>query len=56
MNAATGALIAAPFGAIGYGALVGRTNFRVREIDIAHPRPARAISKACGSCCSAIST
>lgn len=37
MNAATGALIAAPFGAIGYGALVGRTNFRVREIDIPIP-------------------
>ena len=33
INAATGALVAAPFGAIGYGALVGRTNFHVREIE-----------------------
>ena len=33
VNAATGALVAAPFGAIGYGALVGRTNFHVREIE-----------------------
>lgn len=34
VNAATGALVAAPFGAIGYGALVGRTNFHVREVEV----------------------
>lgn len=33
VNAATGALVAAPFAAIGYGALIGRTNFQVREIE-----------------------
>jgi predicted MPP superfamily phosphohydrolase len=34
LNAAGGALLAAPFAAVGYGALIGRTDFRVREVDI----------------------
>ncbi len=34
LNAAGGALMAAPFAAIGYGAFVQRTDFRVREVDI----------------------
>ena len=34
LNAAGGALMAAPFAAVGYGALVQRTDFRVREVDI----------------------
>ncbi len=34
LNLAGNALIAAPFVVIGYGALVQRTNFRVREVDI----------------------
>ena len=35
LNAAGGALMAAPFAVIGYGTLVQRTDFRVREIDVA---------------------
>jgi uncharacterized protein len=34
LNAAGGALMAAPFAAIGYGAFIQRTNFQVREVDI----------------------
>ena len=34
LNAAGGALMAAPFATIGYGALIGRTDFCVREVDI----------------------
>jgi hypothetical protein len=34
LNAAGGALMAAPFAAVGYGALIGRTDFHVREVDI----------------------
>jgi hypothetical protein len=34
LNAAGGALMAAPFAAVGYGALIQRTDFRVREVDI----------------------
>ncbi len=34
LNAAGGALMAAPFAAVGYGALIGRTDFRIREVDI----------------------
>jgi predicted MPP superfamily phosphohydrolase len=34
LNAAGGALMAAPFAAVGYGALIGRTDFCVREVDI----------------------
>ncbi len=34
VNAATGTLVAAPFAAIGYGALIGRTDFHVREIEV----------------------
>jgi hypothetical protein len=34
LNAAGGALMAAPFAAIGYGALIGRTDFCVREVDV----------------------
>jgi predicted MPP superfamily phosphohydrolase len=34
LNAVGGALMAAPFAAVGYGALIGRTDFRVREVDI----------------------
>ncbi|HTS65486.1 MAG TPA: metallophosphoesterase [Candidatus Acidoferrales bacterium] len=37
LNAAGNAILASPFGVIGYGALVQRTDFRVREIDIALP-------------------
>jgi len=37
MNATGGALIASPLLAIGYGALVERTGFRVREIDVPFP-------------------
>jgi predicted MPP superfamily phosphohydrolase len=37
LNAAGNALIAAPFVVIGYGALVQRTDFRVREIDVPLP-------------------
>ena len=35
LNAVGGALMAAPFAAVGYGALVQRTDFHVREVDIA---------------------
>jgi predicted MPP superfamily phosphohydrolase len=34
LNAAGNALMAAPFAAMGYGALVQRTDFRVREVDL----------------------
>ena len=34
LQAAGGALIAAPFAAVGYGALIQRTDFHVREVDI----------------------
>ena len=34
LNAAGGALMAAPFAAIGYGAFIQRTDFHVREVDI----------------------
>ena len=34
LNAAGGALMAAPFAAVGYGAFIQRTDFRVREVDI----------------------
>ena len=34
LNAAGGALMAAPFAAVGYGALIQRTDFRVCEVDI----------------------
>jgi predicted MPP superfamily phosphohydrolase len=34
LNAAGNALIASPFLAMGYGAFIQRTNFRVREVDI----------------------
>ncbi len=34
LNAAGGALMAAPFAAIGYGSFIQRTNFQVREVDI----------------------
>ncbi|SPE37942.1 Metallophosphoesterase [Candidatus Sulfopaludibacter sp. SbA6] len=37
LNVAGGALMAAPFAAIGYGTLVQRTDFRVREIDVPLP-------------------
>jgi predicted MPP superfamily phosphohydrolase len=37
LNAAGNALMATPFVAIGYGALVQRTDLRVRELDIALP-------------------
>lgn len=37
IGAATGTLVGVPFAAIGYGALVGRTNFRVREVDVPIP-------------------
>jgi len=37
LNAAGGVLMAAPFAVVGYGALVQRTDFRVREIDVALP-------------------
>jgi predicted MPP superfamily phosphohydrolase len=37
LNAAGGALMAAPFVAIGYGAFIQRTNFQVREVDIPLP-------------------
>ena len=40
LNAAGGALMAAPFAAIGYGAFIQRTNFQVREVDILAGRPA----------------
>jgi len=35
LNAAANALMASPFAVMGYGALVQRTDFRVREIDVA---------------------
>lgn len=35
LNAAGNALMASPFAVMGYGALVQRTDFRVREIDVA---------------------
>jgi uncharacterized protein len=35
LKTASAALTAAPFAALGYGALIQRTNFRVREVDIA---------------------
>ena len=38
LNAAGGALMAAPFGVVGYGTFVQRTDFRVREIDVPVPR------------------
>jgi len=34
LNAAGNALMAAPFAAMGYGSLVQRTDFRVREVDV----------------------
>jgi uncharacterized protein len=34
LNAAGNAILAAPFAVMGYGALVQRTNFRVREVDL----------------------
>jgi predicted MPP superfamily phosphohydrolase len=34
LNAAGGALMAAPFAVMGYGTLIQRTDFRVREIDV----------------------
>ena len=37
LNAAGGALMAAPFAVMGYGALIQRTNFHVREIDVPLP-------------------
>jgi predicted MPP superfamily phosphohydrolase len=37
LNSASGALLASPFLVIGYGSLVERTNFRVREVDIPIP-------------------
>jgi len=37
LNAVGGVLMASPFAVIGYGALVQRTDFRVREIDVPVP-------------------
>ncbi len=37
LNAAGSALMAAPFAAVGYGAFIQRTDFRVREVDIPLP-------------------
>ena len=37
LNAAGGLVMASPLAAMGYGALVQRTDFRVREIDVALP-------------------
>jgi predicted MPP superfamily phosphohydrolase len=37
LNATGGALLAAPFAAVGYGALIERLDFRVREVDIPVP-------------------
>lgn len=37
LNAATGAAMAAPFAVIAYGALIERTGFRVREVDVPVP-------------------
>ena len=37
LNSASGAVLASPFLVIGYGSLIERTNFRVREIDIRIP-------------------
>jgi predicted MPP superfamily phosphohydrolase len=37
LNLAGNALVAAPFVVIGYGALIQRTNFRVREVDVPFP-------------------
>jgi predicted MPP superfamily phosphohydrolase len=37
LNVTGGALLAAPFAAVGYGALVERLDFRVREVDIPVP-------------------
>ena len=34
LNAAGSALVAAPFAAMGYGALIERTHFQVREVDV----------------------
>jgi uncharacterized protein len=34
LNAAGGALVAAPFAALGYGALIERTRFEVRQVDV----------------------
>src|ERR1017187_981310 len=34
LNAAGGALMAVPFAVVSYGALIQRTDFRVREVDI----------------------
>jgi uncharacterized protein len=34
LRTATGAAVCAPFGVIGYGTFIGRTNFRVREVEI----------------------
>ena len=34
LNAAGGALMAAPFAAVGYGSFIQRTDFRVREVDV----------------------
>lgn len=38
LNAAGGALVASPLAVLGYGALVGRTGFQLREVDIPLPR------------------
>jgi len=37
LNAAGGALVASPLLAVGYGALIERTSFRVREVDLPVP-------------------
>ena len=37
LNAAGGALVAAPFALVGYGAFIERLDFRVREVDIPIP-------------------
>jgi uncharacterized protein len=37
LNAVGGALMAAPFAAVGYGSLIQRTDFHVREVDIPLP-------------------
>ena len=37
LRVAGGAAVAAPFGLVGFGALVGRTDFHVREVDVPVP-------------------
>jgi predicted MPP superfamily phosphohydrolase len=37
LNAVGGALMVAPFAAVGYGSLIQRTNFQVREVDVPLP-------------------